>query len=101
MGDLQSSSSITIIRSSPLMLGTLIVSWITVLWLPGFFVLASFDNSFIPAIKASYSAWLLLALKAKRNDCSIITPSGPSNTIPAPLPRTLEAPSTDRVQGEA
>ncbi|KAK2429877.1 maturase K [Trifolium repens] len=58
----------------------------------------SFAN-FIPASKASYSAWLLLALKANLNDCSMRTLSGPSNTTPAPLPLMLEAPSTDRVQG--
>ncbi|MCI38382.1 hypothetical protein A2U01_0059610, partial [Trifolium medium] len=40
----------------------------------------------MPAIRASYSAWLLLALKAKCNDCSTKTPSGPSRTTPAPLP---------------
>ncbi|MCI91301.1 hypothetical protein A2U01_0112595, partial [Trifolium medium] len=42
-----------------------------------------------------------LALKAKRNDCSINTPSGPSKIIPAPLPLMLNAPSTDKVQGDA
>ncbi|MCI84080.1 hypothetical protein A2U01_0105356, partial [Trifolium medium] len=40
----------------------------------------------MPAIRASYSAWLLLALKVKRRDCSTSTPSGPSRTTPAPLP---------------
>ncbi|KAK2418557.1 hypothetical protein QL285_040743 [Trifolium repens] len=50
-------------------------------------------------MRASYSAWLLLALKAKRSDCSMSTPSGPSRTTPAPLPHIFEAPSTDRVQG--
>ena len=45
----------------------------------------SFANS-IPTIRALYSAWLLLALKAKRRDCSISTPFGPSRMTPAPLP---------------
>ncbi|MCH91573.1 hypothetical protein A2U01_0012500, partial [Trifolium medium] len=54
---------------------------------------------FMPAINASYSAWLLLALKAKRNDCSIRTPSGPSKTTLAPLPLRLDDPSTDNVHG--
>ncbi|WJX19470.1 hypothetical protein P8452_09158 [Trifolium repens] len=58
----------------------------------------SFAN-FVPASRASYSAWLLLALKANLNDCSIRTASGPYNTTPAPLPLTLEAPSTESVQG--
>ncbi|MCI91224.1 hypothetical protein A2U01_0112518, partial [Trifolium medium] len=53
----------------------------------------------MPAIKASYFAWLLLALKAKRSDCSTKTPSGPSRTTPAPLPLKLDDPSTDSVHG--
>jgi hypothetical protein len=49
--------------------------------------------------KASYSTWLLLALKVNLNDCSMRTPSGPSNTTSAPLPLILDAPSTESVQG--
>ena len=51
----------------------------------------------IPAISASYSAWLLLALKAKRKACSINTPLGPSKIIPALLPCWLEDPSTESI----
>ena len=39
----------------------------------------------VPAIRASYSAWLLLALKENRRACSISNPSGPSKMTPAPL----------------
>ncbi|MCI22836.1 hypothetical protein A2U01_0044014, partial [Trifolium medium] len=51
----------------------------------------------IPVIRASYSAWLLLALNSNLKDCSINTSSGPSSTTPSPLPLRLEAPSTDRI----
>ena len=50
----------------------------------------------IPAIRASYSAWLLLALKANRRACSINNPFGPSKMTPAPLPYWLEDTSTER-----
>ena len=51
----------------------------------------------IPATKASYSAWLLLALKANRRACSINSPFGPSKMTPTPLPCWLEDPSTERI----
>jgi len=57
----------------------------------------SFANK-IPAIKASYSAWLLLALKANIRDCSINMSLGPSRIIPVPLPNWLEDPSTESTQ---
>ena len=50
----------------------------------------------IPAIKVSYSAWLLLALKANQSACSISNPLSPSRMTLAPLPCWLEDPSTER-----
>ena len=44
---------------------------------------------------ASYSTWLLLALKANRRACSISNPSGPSKMTPSPLPSKFEEPSTE------
>ena len=55
----------------------------------------------IPAIRASYSAWLLLALKANRRACSINTPLGPSKTILTPVPCCFEDPSTDNSHWES
>ncbi|RDY04873.1 hypothetical protein CR513_11352, partial [Mucuna pruriens] len=52
--------------------------------------------SLIPAKSASYSAWLLLALKSKCRLCSTNTPFGPSKITPAPLPVWLDDPSTDK-----
>ena len=42
--------------------------------------------SSIPATKASYSAWLLLALKVNLRACLINSLLGPSRIIPTPLP---------------
>lgn len=49
----------------------------------------------ILAMRALYSAWLLLAVHSNFNACSITILLGPSRSIPASLPFTLEAPSTD------
>ena len=51
----------------------------------------------IPTIRASYSAWLLLALKANRRACLISNPFGPSKITPTPLPCWLEEPSTESI----
>ncbi|RDY09026.1 COBW domain-containing protein 2 [Mucuna pruriens] len=60
-------------------------------------VLASRSRAnLIPANNASYSTWLLLALKSKCSDCSMRTPSGPSSMTPAPDPAWFVDPSTDR-----
>ena len=58
----------------------------------------SLANSIL-AIRASYSAWLLLALKANRRACSINSPFGPSRMMPASLPCWLEEPSTESTSG--
>ncbi|RDY07470.1 hypothetical protein CR513_08411, partial [Mucuna pruriens] len=50
----------------------------------------------IPANNASYSAWLLLALKSKCRDCSTKTPTGPSSMTPTPDPAWFADPSTDK-----
>ena len=50
---------------------------------------------YIPAMRASYSSWLLLALNSNLSDCSMKRSPGPSKTIPAPLPIKLDEPSTD------
>ena len=50
-----------------------------------------------PATRASYSAWLLDVLNSNLNAISIWKLSGPSSTIPAPLPFLLDAPSTYNV----
>ena len=50
----------------------------------------------ILAIKASYSAWLLLALNANLRACSINSPFDPSKMTPAPLPCWFKDPSTDK-----
>jgi len=51
---------------------------------------------FIPAIRASYSALLLLALNSNLNDCTMRMSPGPSRMMPAPLPFKFEDPSTDK-----
>jgi len=50
----------------------------------------------IPAIKASYSAWLLLTLKVNLRACLVNNPLGPSRMTLAPLPYWLEDPSMER-----
>ncbi|RDY04870.1 hypothetical protein CR513_11359, partial [Mucuna pruriens] len=50
----------------------------------------------MPAKSASYSAWLLLALKSKCWLCSTNTLFGHSKITPAPLPAWLDDPSTDK-----
>ena len=52
--------------------------------------------SSILAIRASYSAWFLLALKANRRACSINSLFGPSRITPASLPCWLEDPFAER-----
>ena len=52
----------------------------------------------IPTIKASYSAWLLLALNANLRACSIKSSLVPSKMTPAPLPYWFKDPSTERTQ---
>lgn len=47
-----------------------------------------------PAIKASYSASLFVAEKARRNDCSSTYPVGDCNITPIPDPCHDEAPLT-------
>ena len=59
------------------------------------FFLISLASS-IPAIRASYSARLLLALKANHRAYSISNPFDPSKMTPAPLPCWLEDPSTTK-----
>ena len=49
----------------------------------------------IPAMRASYSTWLLLDLKANLRAYSINNPFGPSKITPTPLPYWLEDPSTE------
>ena len=50
----------------------------------------------IPTIKASYSAWLFLALKANLGACSINNLLGPSKMTPTPLLCWLDDPFTER-----
>ena len=50
-----------------------------------------------PAIVASYSDWLLVALKPNPTACSILSPVGEVNCRPMSAPDCLEAPSTQRV----
>ena len=50
-----------------------------------------------PAIMASYSDFLLEALKPKWTACSILSPVGEVNFKPIPAPDCLEAPSTQRI----
>ena len=54
---------------------------------------------FNPIMKASYSVWLLVALKLKLRECLSVSPLGPSRMIPAPFPLMLEAPSMNNIQG--
>ena len=54
----------------------------------------SLANS-MPTMRASYSDWLLLALKANCRACSINSPFGPSNMTPTLLPCWLEDLSTE------
>ncbi|CAA7025870.1 unnamed protein product [Microthlaspi erraticum] len=51
-----------------------------------------------PAMRASYSASLLDAGNARRNDCSRISPVGDSNRMPIPEPFLEDEPSTCSVQ---
>ena len=61
----------------------------------------NFLASNIPAIKASYSAWLLLALSTNLRACSIKSPLGPSTMTPAPLFCWLEDPSIERTHSKS
>ena len=57
--------------------------------------LFTFANN-IPAIKASYSAWLLLALNANLRACSIKSLFDLSRMNPTLLPCRLEDPLTEK-----
>ena len=46
-----------------------------------------------PAIRASYSASLLVALKLSKYDCLMMVPSEVARTIPRPAPLLFDAPS--------
>ena len=64
-------------------------SWTPIFW-----------ASHMPTSSALYFTWLCVRLKLNFKDCSTTTPSGPSNTIPAPLPTLLTAPLTNNTHGE-
>ncbi|KAL5842640.1 hypothetical protein ACOSQ3_013243 [Xanthoceras sorbifolium] len=51
-----------------------------------------------PAMRASYSASLLVVLNPHRMDYAITCPSGEVSIIPSPLPLALLDPSTAKVQ---
>lgn len=61
---------------------------------------SSFSNN-IPAIRASYSVWLLLDLNVNLRDFLIRIPFSPSKMISAPFSSKLEEPSTERIQRES
>lgn len=54
----------------------------------------------IPAMRASYSSWLLLKVNSNYNACSITISPGPSSTIPAPLLFMLEELPTNNAHSE-
>lgn len=54
----------------------------------------------IPAMRASYSSWLLLKVNSNFNVCSITISTGPSSTIHAPLLFMLEELPTNNAHSE-